>query len=308
MIVVVLLLLLHVALPVHALADQCREDIYLQILGAGGPELDDGRTSSGYQLWLNGQAKLLLDTGSGTSISFGDSGADFATVDAVLFSHLHTDHSADLPAFVKGAYFTGRNRDLYVIGPDGNHLMPATREFVQRLFGKNGAFSYLSDYLYKGRERFQLHAVDATEPGENAVFVKDFSWGQVAAITVHHGPVPALAWRVDVGHCRLVYSGDMSDKTQKLAGFATGADLLMLHMAIPDNAHPVAQNLHMSPTQIAQIAKRVQPKKLLLSHFMKRSERHFNESLRLIRQQFHGEVIIAERLLTIPLSHSDGAE
>lgn len=289
-------------------ASECREDVHLQILGAGGPELDDGRTSSGYLVWVKGEARLLLDTGSGTSVSFGESGGDFAGLDVVLLSHLHTDHSADLPAFVKGSFFTARDRDLFVMGPTGNHLMPATSEFVQRLFAENGAFSYLSGYLQKGRESYQLIARDVSQTADSAPFVREFEWGKISAIGVHHGPIPALAWRIDVAGCSLVYSGDMSDKTKKLVSFAAGADLLLLHMAIPENAHPVAQNLHMSPGDIANIAKLVQPKTLVLSHLMKRSEAKLAEALAVINEQYRGNIVVAERLLKVPVSQFDGAK
>src|SRR6056297_782871 len=63
----------------------------LQVLGSGGPELDDGRRSSSYLLWLDDRARVLLDAGSGSSVAFGASGADFADLQAILLSHLHTD-------------------------------------------------------------------------------------------------------------------------------------------------------------------------------------------------------------------------
>lgn len=42
----------------------------------------------------------------------------------ILLSHLHVDHSADLPALVKGTFFTERNVDLPIYGPTGNARFP----------------------------------------------------------------------------------------------------------------------------------------------------------------------------------------
>ena len=84
-------------------------DVQLQVLGSGGPELDDGRASSGYLIWVKGRARILVDVGAGTSVNFGQSGAKFDDLQAILFTHLHVDHSADLPAFIKGSFFTARN-------------------------------------------------------------------------------------------------------------------------------------------------------------------------------------------------------
>ncbi|WP_231611893.1 MULTISPECIES: MBL fold metallo-hydrolase [unclassified Pseudoalteromonas] len=86
-------------------AQQC-SDVSLQILGSGGPELNDGRASTSYLIWHENKARVLVDVGSGASIGFDKAGAKFSDVDAILLSHLHTDHAGDLPSFIKGSYFT----------------------------------------------------------------------------------------------------------------------------------------------------------------------------------------------------------
>ena len=35
--------------------------VWLQVLGSGGPELDDGRASSGYVIWRDGKARIIVD-------------------------------------------------------------------------------------------------------------------------------------------------------------------------------------------------------------------------------------------------------
>jgi ribonuclease BN (tRNA processing enzyme) len=44
------------------------------------------------------------------SCGFGEAGASLADLDAVLITHLHTDHVADLVALLKSGYFTDRDR------------------------------------------------------------------------------------------------------------------------------------------------------------------------------------------------------
>lgn len=303
------LLLLGWALVSPVSASSCHVPVVLQVLGSGGPELNDNRVSSGYQVWLDGRSRALLDMGSGTSFSFDQSGASFADIDVILLSHLHTDHSADLPAFIKGSYFTFRTKNLLLLGPEKNSLMPATSEFLLRFVGPQGAFPYLSDYLIKDRESYWLTAQNVSPDKDSKPFIKTFDWGKVSAIATHHGPIPALAWRVELAGCVIVYSGDMSNRTGKLADFARDADLLILHMAIPQGAGRIARNLHMSPTDIADIAAKAKPKKLLLSHLMRRSERELTEAVQLIQSQYQGEVVVASRLLKIQLdSHGDVTE
>ncbi|WP_372655616.1 MBL fold metallo-hydrolase, partial [Halobacteriovorax sp.] len=84
---------------------QCQShNVRLQILGSGGPELDDGRNSSSYIIWYKNKARVLIDTGPGTSTSFSQSGAKFEDLQAILFTHFHVDHSADFPALIKGSF------------------------------------------------------------------------------------------------------------------------------------------------------------------------------------------------------------
>jgi hypothetical protein len=43
----------------------CRHKVVeLQVLGSGGPELEDGRSSSAYVVWLDGKARVLVDRAS----------------------------------------------------------------------------------------------------------------------------------------------------------------------------------------------------------------------------------------------------
>lgn len=293
------------SLCLPTVASTCSAGVELQVLGAGGPEINDKRASSGYQIWLDGRSRVLLDAGSGTSYFFEQSDADFADIDTILFSHLHTDHSADLPALIKGSFFTTRQRDLLIIGPQSNTRMPSTSQFVTRLFGANGAFPYLSDYLLKGAQSYQIVTEDVPLENVKTTYERPFNWGKVSAISIKHGPIPALAWRVDIAGCSIVYSGDFSNKTQKFSAFAQDADLLLIHMAIAGNAGRIAKNLHVSPSQIVQIVADANPKQVLISHLMRRSEPQLPASLSSIKQVYSGKVTVARALLKVPVRQPD---
>ena len=134
-----------------AIADCLSNRVELQVLGSGGPELNDRRTSTSYLIWLDNKAVIMVDTGGGSSSNFEKTDANFNNLLAILFTHLHVDHSADFPAYIKHSYFSRRSSDLYVYGPTGNDLMPSTSEFIQSLFGNDGAFRYLNDYASQWR-------------------------------------------------------------------------------------------------------------------------------------------------------------
>ncbi|WP_339723382.1 MBL fold metallo-hydrolase [uncultured Paraglaciecola sp.] len=287
----------------QSFANQCRNDqVKLQVLGSGGPELDDGRNSSGYLIWYKNKARVLIDAGAGSSVEYGRSGADFADLQGILLTHLHVDHSADLAAFIKGSYFTSRNTNLSLYGPAANDLMPATSDYLQRLMGDKGAFAYLNDYVNKRDEAdYKIIATDVPLI-KGQTFDYSLSKDITAKATfVHHGPVAAVAWRVELAGCSIVFSGDMNNQFDVLSAFANNADILVANNAVPDNATGAAVNLHMPPSAIALIAKNAQVKQLVLSHFMKRTLAIQNETLGIIRAKYRGPIHLARDGLVIDL-------
>jgi phosphoribosyl 1,2-cyclic phosphodiesterase len=76
------------------------EGVAVQVLGSGGPELQDKRASTSYLVWQDGQARVLVDAGGGSALRFGESGAKMSQLDVILFSHFHVDHSADFPSLI----------------------------------------------------------------------------------------------------------------------------------------------------------------------------------------------------------------
>lgn len=178
------------ALTPQAAGESRCDAVRVQVLGSGGPELDDGRFSSAYLVWHRDQARFLLDAGSGSSIAFGAAGAKLADLEAILLSHLHTDHAGDIPGLVKGSFFSVRRDDLIVAGPGGNSRIPSTTTFFDRLIGPDGAFSYLSSYLEAGAEAYTLKPVSM--PSDKGGNLGSADW-LARSLPVPHGPIPAVA-------------------------------------------------------------------------------------------------------------------
>src|ERR1700747_214229 len=72
-----------------AAAQSCgSEGVAVQVLGSGGPELQDKRASSSYLLWEDAQAKAVIDAGGGSALRFGESGAQMSQPDVLLLSNV----------------------------------------------------------------------------------------------------------------------------------------------------------------------------------------------------------------------------
>lgn len=262
--------------------------VAVQVLGSGGPELQDKRASSSYLIWENGQARVLVDAGGRSALRFGESGAQMSQLDAILFTHFHVDHSGDFVALIKSSWFEDRKWALPIYGPAGNEFMPSTTEFVSDLFGEKGAYRYLSELLVadeQGSYKMQPHTVEGT-----ATPVLTFRSGDLAAYSarVIHGGFPAMAWRVEIGGKVIAFSGDTNGEGPGLPKVAEGVT-------------GVERNLHMPPSVIGQIAAEAHVKKLVLSHRMLRTLGKEDQTLSEIRKQYAGPVEFANDLDCYPI-------
>jgi ribonuclease BN (tRNA processing enzyme) len=272
-------------------------EVEIEILGSGGPEID-GRASASYLLWIDGKARLLVDSGSGSMLRFEQSGAKLEDLEAIVLTHLHIDHVVDLPAYIKAGYFTPRNRTLPIMGPVGNQYFPGTNEFIETLFGKKGAYRYMSDVLTPQSDSFQIipEAIDAPN-----LVTRHFKSFTLNIINVNHGIVPALGLRIAIAGKNLVISGDTSNVDGQLEKLTKNTDLFIAHHAIPEIHGTYANNLHMTPSIIADVANRSNVKKVLLTHRMKRTIGNEEKSLKIMRKKYQGEIIFAEDRMKIKL-------
>ena len=284
-------------------AQTCGEEgVAVQVLGSGGPELQDKRASSSYLIWQDGQARVLVDAGGGSALGFGESGAKMSQLDVILFTHFHVDHSADFPTLIFSSWFEERDRPLPVYGPAGNSLMPSTVGFVHAFFNdRNGIYRYLSELLVpeeKGSYKLQPHnVVQGAE--SSAVFRSEHLLAYAARVI--HGSVPALAWRVEIGGKSIVFSGDTNGEGAGLVHLAKDADLFIAHDAVPEGATGVERRLHMPPSVIGQIAEKAQVKRLVLFHRMLRTLGKEQQTQSEISKSFSGPVAFANDLDCFPV-------
>jgi len=281
-------------------------NVKLQVLGSGGPEIDDGLASSSYLIWINNKATILIDAGGGSSLNFEKSGANFNDIKAILLTHLHVDHSVALPVYIKAGYFSNRKTFLPVLGPNEGGDFPSTTAFVRALFddrskGKlNSVFPYLSDNLYQQPSTDFLISAKSYPTG-NQIWENHLTDNlSVSAIQVTHGRIPAIAWRVDyrVDHqeCSISFSGDMNGLSGNLERLSKNSDWLIAHNAVPENAGKIAKFLHMPPSKIGEIANNAKVKNLVLSHFMNRTNSKKEQAVQKIKEKYKGIIHLSKDL------------
>lgn len=281
------------------------EGVTLQILGSGGPIADDGRASASYIVWVDGKSRLLIDAGGGSFLRFGEAGARFTDLDFVGLSHFHTDHSADFPALLKSGIFSGRTRSLGLAGPTGGGPFPGLGKYLEALLNPEfGAYGYLSGYLdgTGGLAQFDPVEVDVSSKETSLVFENKPDGISVEAIGVPHGIVPALGFKVRVGDLAIVFASDQNGSDSQFVEFSAGADILVMHMVIPQGATDSATQLHALPSVIGEIAATAEVQTLLLSHFMARSLQNFDDNLAAVRRGYDGQIVVADDLKCLNLN------
>lgn len=261
-------LLALLAIPDSAGAQSCMGNpVAVQILGSGGPRINSDRASSSYPLWIDTQAKLLVDMGGGAFLRFGQSQAQLGDLSAMTISHLHADHVSDLPAFLWLSHQT-RKEPLPIVGPSGNDQAPAFPTFLRRLFDeKDGAFPLLGPTLGAiqgeagGGVRLDIGVVDVTKAQPSTVF--DRGGVVVTALGIPHGNVPTLAYRVTTRGVSIVFSSDQNGTSPAFVEFARGAHVLIMHLAI---AAGTTNPLHASPAVVGRVAQQAGVGRLIVSH------------------------------------------
>ena len=291
------------ASPVTESASSCAPNsgLAVQVLGSGGPRPDDGRASSGYLVWVDGKAEVLIDAGGGTFSNYGASGASLNDLELIALSHFHTDHSAEVPALLKGTFFgERRSNTLLISGPNAGGDFPGVDEVLEAWFGSRGVYRYLSWLMRPGDGAVDLEAI-AVDPGAATTSVMERGAVTVEAMGVPHGPVPTLAYRVRHGDTVVVFGGDNNGDAPEFVDFARGASILVMHHAVPEDADDVAAKLHALPSEIGRIAGEAGAETLVLSHHMQRSLERLEQARGLIAERYSGRIVIAQDMACITL-------
>jgi len=279
------------------------------VLGSGGPIADGRRCSSGYVVSVDGKARILVDAGGGVFERIGRSGLDLSTLEQILLTHMHIDHTSDLAAVIMHLYMLDRQREIALAGPSGRpgndaapenaSAQPGVREFVRLLFGPEGAWRYMNTF-----EGFGIKVHETSSSVFDRVIqqipvdgILEELGATLSSVAVPHGMMPAVAFRIDCGDESIAFSGDTSASTLELIKLAKDCSLLVHDFALPERDVP-SGNLHAKPSAVGRTANLSRAKMLLLSHFMPAIEDELTESVDIVRREYGGKIDIAKDLET----------
>lgn len=214
----------------------------LIVLGCSGSGPSPEGPASGY-LVRSATTAIWLDAGTGTFMAL-TRWVDPASLDAVVISHLHADHSADVfGLFHYLAYRLGTVSGLPLLVPEG-------------------AVAKLAAFLDAGPDGVFCTTFSPREVGGgDVVEVGDLTLRFAAA---EHS-VPTNAVRVEHAGRSLVYSGD-TGPGGGFAALAGGADVVLCEAGLDEPREAAAFQLHLSGAEAGAIAERAGAGRLILTH------------------------------------------
>jgi ribonuclease BN (tRNA processing enzyme) len=216
--------------------------VKLTVLGSNASSPSRTNPASGYLVEIEGKT-ILMDAGPGVFMTLAQM-MDPGLLDAVVLSHTHVDHCADVLAlFAYMAYGPSGPIPIPVYAPEGtrDHLAAFARA------GKDHVFHQVLDF----REQ---------EPGDE-IWIGDASLTFGRAIH----PVPALVTRFDVGSASLVYSGDTGPGGD-LANLANNASLLLVEASLQGLRGPKTFVHHLTAVDAGELAAWAGVEQLVLTH------------------------------------------
>lgn len=274
----------------------------LTLLGTGCPAVHAERYGPAQLVEHDGTA-LLVDCGSGVTQRLVQAGSAGSAIDALLLTHLHSDHIVDFFQLVVSSWHQGRARPQRVFGPAG------TRAYVE------GLMALWQPELAQriAHERRPSTAALELEVEEIAAgWQGRFGSLSVAAVEVDHKPVrQAFGFVFEAEGRRLVMSGD-TRPCETLAAAAQGAELLLhevfVHREMPvvpgrRTAETVANvaAYHSGADRVGKLAAEAAVGCLVLTHFVP-PDCDRQALLDEVAADYAGPLILGEDLMRIDLA------
>lgn len=242
----------------------------ITLLGTGCPQCHLRRYGPS-NLVRHGAATVLVDCGSGVTQRLLGAGSSGRAVDAVLLTHLHSDHIVDLYQLIVSSWHQGRDRPQRIYGPKG------TRAYVTQLMALWESERALR-IAHERRPSTAALEVEVTEFDGGPILTLDGL--SVEAVRVDHAPVKeafGFVFRADDGG-KAVFSGD-TRTCENLIRAARNADVLVhecfIHRELkpvpgvrsPEGVEAIA-SYHTLSAEVGKVARAADVRFLMLNHFV----------------------------------------
>lgn len=219
----------------------------LTVLGANGTHPTPASACSGYLLRHDGHA-VWMDAGNGTLARL-QSYVDPLTLDALVLSHAHPDHCADVYPFFYMLLMDSRRAPMPVFTP------PGVRRKLEGLIGEDSIAKF--DSLFDWHE---LSPGDTVETGPIRLEAFDAAHS-TANLTV----------RASAGGRAFCYSGD-TGPNEHLARAAADANVFLCEASWLESDIGLMEPIHLTAREAGAAARDAGAARLVLTHLWPRND------------------------------------
>jgi ribonuclease BN (tRNA processing enzyme) len=269
------------------------------LLGTGTPRPDPDRFGSSIAIVVDDRP-YIVDFGPGVvrraqaAVKLGVEGLEEENLSIAFCTHLHSDHTLGYADLILTPWIMNREEPLEVYGPKGLKAM--------------------TDYILKAYSEdinIRINGMGKANPTGYKVNVHEIKSGliykdqkvKVKAFPVKHGSwKEAYGYRFETPDLTIVISGDTVATENSVKNY-DGCDVLIHEVycqknfdELPEDYQKYHSSLHTSSAHLAQIAKKIKPKLLVLIHQI-----HFygstpDDLLEEIREIYKGKVVYGNDL------------
>ena len=271
----------------------------LTLLGTGCPKVDFKRFGPS-NLVSTKKSKVLIDCGSGVTQRLDQIKVSTANIDALLLTHLHSDHVVDFYQLVISSWHSYRTKPWVIYGPKG------TKKFVNKIMDA-WKDERLQRIKYEARSSTQAFNIVVKEFKYKGNFqIKDL---KITYFEVDHKPVKyAYGFNFINKNKKLTISGD-TRPCENIMKYGQRADVLLHEVFIDGELKQTnkmrskktlhnVRSYHTPSSIVGKIAKLAKCKKLVLTHLVPTV---FNEKklIETVKADFGKKPIIGKDLLKI---------
>jgi ribonuclease BN (tRNA processing enzyme) len=279
----------------------------LVLLGTAGAPMPVARRGGISSALVVDERVFVVDCGRGSPSAFVDAGLDFTRLEAIFITHLHADHTGDLPGMLLYPWGGREGPDgplapIRVYGPGrGGRVphgdrgfqpatvihpelpVPGTSDlvgFIEAGYAYHLNVMPLDAHMPDARALVRASDIAMPPSGRSSrtpILVLDDPALRVHAVPVTHGhAVPTYAYRFDTGDGAIVFSGDTT-VNEDLIALAQGADILLHSVAdlsylarhgFSGSELAHMSGLHTDVTEVGGVAERAGVGELILTHFL----------------------------------------
>ena len=218
----------------------------------------------------------IFDLGNGSMDNLSEYQVPWPNVKAVLITHMHSDHIADLPDAHLQSWIQGRNSPLMVYGPEGINLVT-----------KGFELAYSADYQYRNEHHgdemlpMSIAGFNPIQIMDNQLIPNDTPGLEILPFVVDHYPVnSSFGFKISYKGRTVVISGDTihdgsvqkySKDVDLLVHSAISIDLVerMREVALLPQLDEILfdiQDYHTTIKEAGEIARDANVKHLLIYH------------------------------------------